>query len=107
MTKASARNKKWREANPMMYCYITLRSNSRRRGIPFTISFKYFKRFCYRTQYIKRKGVYRENYSIDRRRNELGYVPYNLKVIPVPMNCSKGTKVVTYDFYRESKFYVA
>lgn len=106
MTKASERNKAWREANPMMYCYMTLRDNSKRRGIPFTITYEYFRRFCYRTQYMKCKGRYRINYSLDRVKNELGYIPGNLKVIPVSMNCSKGTRAVTYDWYRESKFYV-
>jgi hypothetical protein len=106
MTKRSEYNKKWRDANPMKYCYITLRDNSKRRGKVFTISFEYFKRFCYRTKYIQNKGRHRENYSIDRINNELGYIPGNIKCVTVALNSAKGTKVVSFDYYRESKFKV-
>jgi hypothetical protein len=87
-------NKRYRENNPEMYAYMTLRDNAKRRNIPFTITFDYFKRFCRKTKYIQRKGIWHYSYSIDRKKNELGYVPGNLQLLTVSANSIKGTKKV-------------
>lgn len=79
----------------MKACFQTLRQNARRRGKSFTITFEYFQRFCYRTNYIAGKGRTRESYSIDCVINELGYVQGNLKVRPLGLNAAKGTKPLT------------
>lgn len=94
MTKESLQNKIWRENNPEQYAYMTLRDNAKRRGIPFTISFAYFKRFCRKTKYIQRKGIWKYSYSIDRIKNHRGYVPGNLQLLTVSENSSKYTKKV-------------
>lgn len=86
----------------MKAAFQTLRHNATRRGKVFTITFDYFKRFCYRTNYMAGKGRTKESYSIDRHKNELGYIPGNIKCRTLSFNSSKGarpvTKILNYDW---------
>lgn len=106
MTPASLRNKIWRDNNPMMYCYMTLRDNAKRREINFELTFQQFSLFCYETKYIKRKGIYRKNYSIDRKDNTKGYTIDNICIMKTGDNCRKGCKVVEFVYDSESQFKV-
>jgi hypothetical protein len=94
LTKGSLYNKKWRENNPEMYAYLNLVHNAKRRNKPCTITFEYFKKFCRKTKYIQRKGIWKYSYSIDCKINELGYVEGNLQLLTVSANSIKGTKKV-------------
>lgn len=73
------RSRKRRAADPLKAAYGDLKSNAKRRGKPFTITFSYFKLFCHRTDYIKGKGRFADNYTVDRIIEELGYVPGNIQ----------------------------
>jgi hypothetical protein len=85
----------WRKKNPMKASYVTLRYNAKRRGVPFTITWEYFKRFCYKTNYIAGKGRSALSFSIDRDKNHLGYVPGNIKVMYKGLNSAKSDKPIT------------
>jgi hypothetical protein len=78
----------------MKAAFQTLRQNARRRKKPFTISFEYFRRFCYRTKDMAGKGRNKDSYSIDCKINELGYVPGNIRKLTVAQNSSKGKKLI-------------
>lgn len=106
MTPASQRNKEWRERNPKMYCYMTLRDNAKRRGHAFELTFPQFELFCYETKYIKRKGIYRRNWSIDRKDNTKGYTIDNICIMKNIQNQKKGCKVVEFTYDSESQFKV-
>lgn len=43
----------------------------------FTISFEYFKQFCYETNYMWGKGRTKNAFSVDRIIEELGYIEGN------------------------------
>lgn len=90
--------KKWRAKYVMKACFQTLRQNARRRDKPFTITFEYFKRFCYRTKYIAGKGRTKDHYSIHRIKNELGYVPGNIKSLINTDHQKIHSKVLNYDY---------
>lgn len=90
--------RKWRAKYPMKACYQTLRQNARRRGKPFTITFDYFKRFCYRTKYMAGKGRSLEHYSIHRIKNHLGYVPHNIRALTNDEHHKVHAKVLSYDY---------
>jgi hypothetical protein len=92
MTEASRRNKEWRERNPLMYSYMSLRDNAKRRGKEFTITFEYFKRFAIRTDYINKKGITAQAYHVDRIDETKGYVPGNLQALPNIDNVQKYVK---------------
>lgn len=87
--------RKWREKNPKMYAYITLRDNAKRRNKPFTITFEDFCEFCYRYKYIGKKGRTKDGYGVDRIREELGYVPGN---IAIKKNGNNTRKYKTYEW---------
>lgn len=73
------RNKKHREKDPVKTSYENLKHNAKRRGKVFTITLVYFRRFCYRTDYIAGKGRTAESYTVDRIKEWLGYIPGNLQ----------------------------
>lgn len=59
---------------------MTLRSNSKRRGKEFTLSFEYFCDFCYRYKYVGKKGRTSDGYGIDRIDETKGYIPGNIAI---------------------------
>lgn len=83
-------------SNPIGYCYGVWRRNARRRGIPFTITLRYFEKFCYTTDYIYNKGKSALAFTIDRIKNSKGYVPGNIRSITNSENASKGARKVVY-----------
>ena len=103
-----ASSKTTRESNPIKYSWQTLKDNSKRRGIPFSISLEYFERFCYETKYYKNKGKSGTSHSVDRIINELGYAEGNIRSIPLAENARKGNKILVYDWMtREARYITA
>lgn len=70
---------KYRKDNPMKAAYQNLKSNAKRRGKEFTITFEHFKEFCIETDYMVGKGRASTSYHIDRDDETKGYIPGNLK----------------------------
>lgn len=87
-----------RAANPMKWSYWNLKSNSKRRGKEFDLTFDEFKAFCLATNYIAGKGKTLLSYSIDRIDNTKGYTKDNIRVVTVQENSRKGTKILHYDY---------
>jgi len=73
------RNKKRRNADPVRTSYENLKFNATRRDKPFTITLAYFRKFCYRTDYMQGKGRTADSYTVDRIKEWLGYVPGNIQ----------------------------
>jgi len=76
--------------NPILRIFHNLKSNAKRRGKEFTISYGYFKELIINTDYLNNRGQFRGSYSIDRVNNELGYVFGNIQVLTLADNSSKG-----------------
>lgn len=74
------KNKRRRDADPVRTSYENLKFNATRRGKVFTITLAYFRRFCYRTDYIAGKGRTADSYTVDRIKEWLGYIPGNIQV---------------------------
>lgn len=85
--KCDRRNRKLK--NPLRSAYDVLKSNAKRRGKVFTITFEYFKKFAIRVDYIAKKGVTKYAYHIDRKNEELGYIPGNLQLLTNEKNVKK------------------
>ena len=88
-THGACRMKEWRKKNPLKYAYRALRDNAKRRGKEFSISFEYFKKFCIKTEYEKKRGIFKDCYTIDRINPDLGYVEGNLQVLTNSENVKK------------------
>ena len=84
--------RKWREDNPILASFGNLRSNAKRRGKRFKLDFEFFAKFVVDTSYIMRKGIGREDLTIDRRDPRKGYEPNNIQVLPKYINSAKGKK---------------
>lgn len=96
---STCRARKWRERNPVKYCYSNLKSNSKRRGIEFELTYEEFVQFCYATNYIAGKGRTKTSYSIDRIDNTKGYTLDNIRILTVSENARKGDKNLVYDWF--------
>lgn len=83
------RMRKWRAENVMKAAYDNLKSNAKRRGKEFKISFEYFEKFCIEEEYLMGKGRTKTSFTIDRDKDELGYVEGNLSVLENSDNVKK------------------
>jgi len=102
---STCRKRKSRERDPIRAAYVNKKSDAKRRGIEFTITLDYFRKFCYRYKFIKNMGRSANSYSIDRIDNNKGYIPGNIQVLTVAQNASKGTRVLSYDWYHKTGKY--
>jgi len=93
----SCRSRRYRGKDPMRYAYRNLKTNSKRRGIVFSLTFEEFTKFARATNYIKRKGLSFDSYSIDRIDNMRGYTPDNIHILTMSDNARKSTKKVEFD----------
>lgn len=94
--------REYRKRNAMKAAYQLLRSNAKKRGKEFTITFEDFQQFCFETNYIAGKGKTKTSYSIDRIDNDKGYVPGNLRMMTLSDNARKGAKILSYDYRDQS-----
>lgn len=91
----------------MKAAYDNLKWNAWRRGKPFTITFAYFQKFCFKTDYIAGKGRSKESYSVDCKIAIKGYVPGNLQCLTLSDNAKKGVKkMLVYDWEHKQGFVI-
>jgi hypothetical protein len=102
-------SRKYRESNPMMYAYLTLRSNCiRRKGIGwFELTFDEFKQFAVETKYIMGKGKSKTSYTIDRTDSTMGYFIGNIAVRTNSFNSSKRQKSLVYEWSEHDRCMMA
>lgn len=81
--------RRWRENNPVQAVYSDLRSNARRRGVGFFITFGEFVDFIVDTAYMRFKGRFPKDLTIDRKIPKLGYRAGNLQILPNEDNVRK------------------
>lgn len=91
---------RYKARHPERYAYSVLKNNAKRRGKQFEISFEYFKKFAKRTEYMAGKGITKTGLHIDRKKEELGYIPGNLQAITNSENIKKYLK---YEYDRKGK----
>lgn len=90
----------------MRASYDILKFNARRREKPFSITFEYFKKFCYETAYMAGKGRTAQSFSVDCEINELGYVEGNLTLRTVAENARKGVRILVYDWEHDYAYVI-
>jgi hypothetical protein len=80
-----------------------LRNNAKRRGIPFALTLEQFKQFAEPVKLLLGRGRTAQSLTIDRLKEELGYVAGNLGVLENADNVRKENerrkKLLTYDDY--------
>ena len=82
--------RKRRELDPVYCRYNNFKTNALRRGKEFTITLDEFRKFCDRTGYIVKKGRRGKAATVDRRCNAHGYHIWNIQLLTLFQNASKG-----------------
>lgn len=89
----------------MKAAFADLRSNAKRRGKQFDLTFEQFKQFCYETDYITGRGRSKESFTIDRIDNDKGYTLDNIRILTKSQNSSKkDKKFLHYDWQNKTAF---
>jgi hypothetical protein len=95
------RSRNFRRDHPAMAHYLDLKNRARQRGHEFTITFEYYyKTVWLDSGYAERHGKTKECLSVDRLKNNLGYVPGNLNVLTVSENARKQDRKQFVAFFR-------
>ncbi len=90
-------SRKYRSDNPVRSSFDILRTNAKRRGKEFDLTFDQFKKFAIETEYIAGKGRSSQSFTIDRIDQDLGYTINNLQVLTNAENVKKHKKYLKYN----------
>jgi hypothetical protein len=80
---------RYRKNNILRASFNTLKSNSKRRGKAFSLTFKQFCKFAVETDYITGKGRTAKSLTIDRKDESKGYTIDNIQILPNSANIKK------------------
>ncbi len=92
----ACQSRRWRASNAVKAAYLTKKANAKRDGIPFEITFKEFKEWCAKNDYIKFKGQLPDSYTIDRVKTidesgkVMGYTIPNIQILSLSANSVKS-----------------
>ncbi len=82
----------------MRKCYDDLKTNAKRRGKIFKLTFEQFKEFAIKVNLLHKRGRTSESYTIDRRDNKKGYTIDNIQMLTRGENTRKGDRKIGYDY---------
>lgn len=94
----SCRNKRYRSNNVIPVLYDRLRGHANARGIPFLLSFKYFRKWVIETDYINLRGRKAGDMTVDRIVPRLGYSDGNIQMLTNEANAKKRWTDMRMDF---------
>ncbi len=90
----------WRKRRVIdpVYCrYNQFKGNAKRRGKEFHVTLDQFRKWCKDNGYLS-KGMRGQNATIDRRCNCHGYYIWNMQLLSLVKNASKGNRFSGNDF---------
>ena len=83
--------RKMREKDPVTTRYSQAKQKAKSRGIEFSLTLEWFRKFCERTGYLS-KGYRGFSATLDRRCNVHGYHSWNIQILSNRANASKGNR---------------
>lgn len=84
--------RRYTEKYPLENTYRFLKANAKRRGIVCTLTLEEWKQFCDATNYLKLRGTYAQDMTVDRINPSLGYIAGNLQMLTRSENAKKAVK---------------
>lgn len=78
---STCQSRLYKERSPERYFYLRLKANAKRRGKAFSLTFEQFKEFCFKTEYLDKKGRKKFSLHIDRINPLDGYTIDNIRVL--------------------------
>jgi hypothetical protein len=104
---STCRSREYTKRNPIRRCFRNLKSNAKRRGKVFELTFEQFEEFAIRTDYINKRGIMPDGYTIDRRDNSKGYTIDNIRILPNKDNVQKYLTIDRFWDGRKMNFYTS
>lgn len=101
---SKCKSRKYRENNPERCVYLNLKSNAKRRGKEFDISFDDFLKFAIDTDYFKKRGIKKKSLHIDRIDESRGYTIDNIQTLTNSNNVKKYLRY-RYDEYERKMIF--
>jgi heterodisulfide reductase subunit C len=98
-------SRKYRENNPIQSSFQNLKTNAKRRGKEFTLTFNEFKKFAIETNYIFGKGRSKTSFHIDRIDEILGYCITNIQILTNSENTKKYNSYLKFTLDETGKPY--
>ena len=86
---SACKSRKYRQNNPIKATFYIKKWNAKLKGKDFDLTFEQFEYFAIKSQYCKKKGIFRDSFHLDRIREEIGYVCGNLQLLPNHQNVKK------------------
>ena len=105
----TCKTREYRAKYPMISTFQNLKSNAKRRGKFFDLTFQQFEMFCIKTDHMVGKGRTKTSYHIDRKDEEIGYTYSNLQVLTNTENVLKYRKSLQFNLDERgvpTEFYV-
>lgn len=78
-----------REYDPVRMVWHDLKNSARKRNLEFALPLDWFRTFIAGTEYMEKRGRGPDDLTIDRIREEEGYIVGNIQVIPKKNNVEK------------------
>lgn len=85
--------KRWARVNdPEKYAFENLKRSADIRGIAFSLELEWFRDFCKKTEYAEKRGRGPWDLTVDRIDASQGYMPGNVRVIPMCENVARSNR---------------
>jgi hypothetical protein len=87
----SCRSRKCRINDPVRYAFNNIKNRAKQRDIFFDLTLEQFRKFCVKTEYMKKKGRFIGSFDVDRKIEGKypGYTYNNLKTEDKLINIRK------------------
>lgn len=83
-----------KEKDPIKLSYYRLKYHAKERSKDFTLTLEQFTEFCYKTDYISKKGRGKDCYHVDRKDETQGYHHWNIQALTNSENVKKYVNFV-------------
>lgn len=100
----TCRSREYKRKYPYKTAFNSLKTNARRRGKDFNLTFQEFKTFCIETDYLNGKGRSKNGFHIDRIDESKGYSIDNIQILSNTENVKKYIKYIGRDENNNPEF---
>jgi len=78
-----------RAKDPIRAIYYDLKRSAKKRNYEFAITLEYFKNIATEAKLVENRGRHAHSFTVDRIKNELGYIQGNIQILTRSENCTK------------------
>ena len=82
----TCKSRNWVNKNPYRATWHWIKESAKKRNLPFTLDFNWFKTLCDNTGYIQKRGRLTDQLTIERINPDYGYHHHNVMITPKRFN---------------------